>query len=188
MQKPRIASISDIPHLVDLMRDFYAEANYALDSEWARNSFHDLLENPLRGLVWIAFDDDLPVGHIVLTLRHSMEFGGIDGFVDDLFVKRTHRRRGFAKALLEALFSECEHRGVLAVHVETSTTNAGAVALYQSFGMADRKRLLLTRRLAAREETQIDQNMVQPCAGSNGPAVTPAASGPVPPPPGTAGR
>jgi ribosomal protein S18 acetylase RimI-like enzyme len=77
-----------------------------------------------------------------------MEFGGLDAFVDDLFVRPGHRRRGLGRALLEALFGECVRRGVLAVHVETAVENAAARSLYGSFGMLDRKRLLLTASLA----------------------------------------
>jgi GNAT superfamily N-acetyltransferase len=141
------ASSVDIPELVGLMREFYAEADLALDDDWAASSFSALLGDPARGAAWIAKVDNVPAGHAVLTLRHSMEFGGLDAFVDDLFVRPGHRRRGLGRALLTALFDDCRRRGTLAVHVETGEGNAAARALYAGFGMRDRRRLLLTATL-----------------------------------------
>jgi GNAT superfamily N-acetyltransferase len=150
------ASSVDIGALVSLMREFYGEASYALDEDWAAASFSALLGDPSRGMAWIVKVDGEPAGHAVLTLRHSMEFGGLDAFVDDLFVRAKHRRRGLGRALLSALFDECSRRGVLAVHVETGADNVAARALYGSFGMIDRRRLLLTTTLSKRTESPHD--------------------------------
>ena len=149
------AGVADIGTLVSLMREFYAEAEYALDAEWAAGSFSALLGDAPRGAVWIAREDGEAAGYTVLTLRHSMEFGGTDGFVDDLFVRSEHRRCGHGKALLGALFDECRRTGVLAVHVETGRDNGAARALYGEFGLKDRDRLLLTAKLTPRGETPL---------------------------------
>lgn len=149
----RSASPGDIPTLVGMMTEFYAEADYALDAAWAGSSFGALLDDPSRGAVWIGDADGEPAGYAVVTFRHSMEFGGTDAFIDDLFVRSKFRRRGIGKAVLSDAFRSCRERGVLAVHVETSDDNAAAVALYSEFGMLDRRRLLLTRRLTSRDET-----------------------------------
>jgi ribosomal protein S18 acetylase RimI-like enzyme len=151
----RSASPGDIPTLIGMMREFYAEADYALDADWAASSFGALLADPSRGAVWIGAADGEPAGYAVATFRHSMEFGGTDAFIDDLFVHPRFRRRGVGKAVLSEAFRACQERGVLAIHVETSADNAGAVALYGGLGMLDRGRLLLTRRLTSRDETML---------------------------------
>jgi GNAT superfamily N-acetyltransferase len=78
-----------------------------------------------------------------------MEYGGLDGWVDDLFVRPAFRRHGLARAALEALIAECERRGVLALHVEVGRENDAARPLYERFGLAPREddRVTLTRRL-----------------------------------------
>ena len=151
----RAASAVDVPELVAMMREFYAEADYALDEAWAARSFLSLLGDPSRGAAFIASGNEKPLGYAVLTLRHSMEFGGLDGFIDDLFVRKASRRLGVGRAALEALLAECRRRGVLALHVETSDGNPAAVALYERLGMRDRKRLLLTARLTDRRESPL---------------------------------
>jgi GNAT superfamily N-acetyltransferase len=146
----RPATAADIPALVSLMEEFYAEASFPLDRAWAGASFEALFREPSRGAVWLLLDAGRVAGHVVLTTRFSMEHGGLDAFIDDLFVRPAHRRRGLARAGLEALFAECKRRGVLAIHVEVGDRNAPARALYGSFGLAPRTdgRVLLTTTLA----------------------------------------
>ena len=146
----RNATLDDIPVLVDLMQEFYAEANYSLDRRWATASFSALLKDDSRGAVWIVFCDSAPAGYVVLTTRFSMEFGGLDAFIDDLFVRPSYRRRGLGRTVLSALFDECARRKVLAVHVEVGHDNVAAKAVYRSYGLEphDDGRQMLTVRLS----------------------------------------
>jgi len=143
------ATLDDIPILVDLMQEFYAEADYPLDRHWAAASFSALMQEDALGAVWIIFQDSEPAGHIVLTIRFSMEYGGFDAFIDDLFIRPAYRRCGLGRAALRTLFDECERRKVLAIHVEVGHDNVAAKALYQSYGLKpyDEGREMLTARL-----------------------------------------
>jgi GNAT superfamily N-acetyltransferase len=132
----RLASAADIDVLVDLMREFYAEADFPLDAAWAADAFSTLIADPALGAVWIISADDAPIGHVVLTIRYAMEFGGLIGYIDDLFVRKAHRRLGAATAGLEALVAECNRRGCKSIHVEVGPGNVAAVALYRRFGLA----------------------------------------------------
>ena len=135
------ATLEDVPQLVRMMEEFYAEAGFSLDRDWAGDSFSALLADRSRGAIWIVFKDGQPAGYAVLTLRFSMEHGGLDAFIDDLFIRPAHRRRGLGRLALEALFHECRKRGVVAVHVEVGRDNAPAQSLYASYGLARRKDL-----------------------------------------------
>ena len=129
------AGAADIPALIDLMSEFYAESSYALDREWAEASFHRLLADEARGAAWLAWQGAEPAGYVVLTLRHSMEFGGLAGVIDDLYVRPACRRQRVGFALMSTLFEACRGLCVAAVHVEVGPDNVGALALYRSFGL-----------------------------------------------------
>lgn len=131
----RRATCADIPPLVALMQEFYAEAAIPLDPAWATQAFASLLEDPRRGATWLLERDGAPVGHVVLSLRFAMEFGGLLGYVDDLFVRPAARRSGAAAAGLAALMAECRRLGCRALEVEVGADNAGAQALYMRIGM-----------------------------------------------------
>jgi GNAT superfamily N-acetyltransferase len=145
----RNATLDDITALVDMMQEFYAEADYSLDRKWAAASFSALLQDHSLGAAWIIVRDSEPAGYVVLTVRFSMEYGGLDAFVDDLFIRPSYRRRGLGRVALKALFDECERRNVLAVHVEVGHDNVAAKALYLGYGLepGGDGRLMLTVRL-----------------------------------------
>lgn len=129
------AGEGDIPLLVELMRHFYAESNHELDRDCAGESFCRLFRNERLGRAWIARRESEAVGYVVLTLRHSMEFGALSGFIDDLFVLPGARRMGVGSGLLTALFDACRQLEVAAVQVEVGSDNAAAAGLYRKFGL-----------------------------------------------------
>jgi ribosomal protein S18 acetylase RimI-like enzyme len=138
-----------------MMAEFYAEADFHLDREWASASFATLLGGELRGAAWIVFHHCKPAGYAVLTLRHSMEYGGVDGFIDDLYVRQGDRRLGLGQAALDALIAECRRRNVLALHVEVGNSNIAAKALYRRLGLrpSDDARQVLTMRFGPQLDT-----------------------------------
>jgi ribosomal protein S18 acetylase RimI-like enzyme len=77
-----------------------------------------------------------------------MEYGGLRGFVDDLFVRAAFRGRGLAAALAEVR-SAAEAMGVRALLVEVGPENDSARRAYEKIGLADTGRLLLAAPLAA---------------------------------------
>jgi len=129
------AGAADIPALIDLMSEFYAESNYALDRKWAEASFRRLLADETRGAAWLARQGAEPAGHVVLTLRHSMEFGGLAGVIDDLYVRPACRRQRVGFTLMSTLVEACRSLCVAAIHVEVGPDNVEALALYSSFGL-----------------------------------------------------
>jgi ribosomal protein S18 acetylase RimI-like enzyme len=131
----RRATQSDVGALVELMREFYAEASYPLDQEWAQAAFSPLLTHSELGCVWLAECGGVAAGHAVLTLRYTMEHGALSGHIDDLFVKSEFRRRRIACALLSELFDECKRRGCKSIYVEVGDRNVAAIELYRRFGL-----------------------------------------------------
>jgi len=58
---------------------------------------------PPLGALWLAHAGVESVGHAVLSVRYSMEFGGLIGYIHDLYVKPKYRGMGAGSALLAAL-------------------------------------------------------------------------------------
>jgi GNAT superfamily N-acetyltransferase len=145
----RPAELADIPKLIALMTEFYAEAGFALPAAPAERTFERLLGEARLGRVWILECDAQPAGYVVLTVGFSMEYGGLRGFVDDLFVRLPYRRRGLGAAALDEVRRTCAAWGVRALLVEVGPSNETAQRLYRRSGFEDSGRLLLTLPLAA---------------------------------------
>ena len=145
----RPATLHDVQTLVMLMGEFYREGGYDLPVDAARRTFGHLLASPPLGGVWLMEQDGEPAGHVVLTVAFSMEYGGLRGFIDDLFVRPRFRRRGLAAEALAAVVQACRERGVRALFVETSLGNQPAVGAYQGIGLTDTRRMLMALPLEA---------------------------------------
>lgn len=143
----RQASRSDLDTLVALMSDFYAESGFSLDPERAAVAFAGLLEDDRLGRIWIVAGDEGAAGYLVCTLGYSMEYGGHDAFIDDLYVKPGFRGRGLGTLALETARAFCLARGVRAIHLEVDRANAPAQRLYRKLGFRSNDRELLTLRL-----------------------------------------
>ena len=143
----RIARRDDVPTLVALMTEFYDEAGYSLPPEPATRAFLALLDDPRLGRVWLVESGGVPVGHLVLTLGFSMEFGGLRGFIDDFFVRPAARGKGLGAAALAAVKLECTTLGVRALLVETGPSEHPARRLYERAGFQESGRALLSQAL-----------------------------------------
>ena len=142
------ASLNEVHQLVTMMDEFYAEGGYPLNHQRAIAAFTTLLADDRLGYVWFIQADGQDVGYVVLTLGYSMEYGGPNAFVDDLFVRLPFRRAGLATAALTEVRAFCVERGVRAIHVETGQDNTAAQAVYRRVGFTQTDRQLLALRLA----------------------------------------
>lgn len=141
----RPAGPGDTGPVVELMADFYAEDNMPFDRAGAHRAVARLVGEPELGRIWVAGEGDRLVGYAVLTLGFSLEYMGVDGFLDDLYVVPGCRGRGVGTRLLEALTRACPDLEVRALHLEVGRHKTAARDLYSRLGFEDHDRLLMTR-------------------------------------------
>ncbi len=132
----RRATQADVPILISLMADFYAESGYDLDRSLAERAFLALIADERLGRVWLIEAGGESVGHAVVTLRFGMEYAGILACIDDLYVKPQARRQGLASAALSEIRDFCEATGVCAITVEVAHDNGAAQAAYRRLGLS----------------------------------------------------
>lgn len=140
----RPATSGDAEPLLPLIRDYYAEESYPFDESASRKALLGLLEHPEKGRAWLALRDGTVVGYVVLTLGWSLEYRGLDAFVDELYVIPGERGRGVGRKALEALLQACRELGVKALHLEVEKNKPEALALYRRVGFEDHDRRLMT--------------------------------------------
>lgn len=140
----RRVEIDHVAALLDMMQRAHTDAGFAFDREIAKAAFTTLLKDHQRGVAWIALRDLKPQGYIVLTFKLSMESGGFDAFIEDIFVYREARRKGVGSALMSEAMAECRRTGVCAIHVETGASDEAATNFYAACGLKNRERTILT--------------------------------------------
>jgi ribosomal protein S18 acetylase RimI-like enzyme len=143
----RAATDGDVPALLSMMRQLYAEDGGRFDPAPAEKALRGLLGDPSLGAVWIAEDEGGACGYVVMTVGYSLEFHGRDAFVDELFVSRGRRGQGLGAQALALLEGECRARGARALHLEVTPSNDPALGLYRRHGFELRGRSLMTKAI-----------------------------------------
>lgn len=79
--------------------------------------------------VWVAFDDDTPIGCVAYRTRTDDT-----GEVKRLFIRGGYRGKGISKALLAEVKGYAKAQGCNKLFLDTRITLEPAVSLYRSFG------------------------------------------------------
>ena len=134
----RPSTRSDLDEIVELCSKFAAFIEDGRDHapfDTARTSaaLAPLIENDRFGVVLVA-EQHRPrlVGYLVLTWGYSLESGGREALIDEVYVEP--RGLGIGSALVDAAVVECEQRGIRRLFLETEADNDRARALYLRHG------------------------------------------------------
>ncbi len=96
----------------------------------------------------MAARERTPIGYLVLTIGYSLERGGRDAFIDELYVRPQWRGLGLGTLAVATAEVAARRLGVRAVHLEVDTTNERARRLYERIGFAVRQRYhLMTKKI-----------------------------------------
>src|SRR5262245_26499156 len=123
---------TDLDALVPLVREFCEIDGHLYDDGLVRGALVPLLANDLYGVVWIATQEGQLAGYAVVTWGYSLESGGRDALLDELYVRA--RGTGIGRVLMDAMLVDCAARGLRRMFLETEADNGRARAFYQALG------------------------------------------------------
>jgi len=141
----RHALETDCDLLLDMMREYYAYDGHTFDAAKARGALLAFLREPAFGLAWLISENMLPVGYIVLTLGYSLEYLGRDAFIDEFYIRESHRGRGWGSRALALVEQEARQLGVRSIHLEVVRKNTGAKEVYRKNGYLDHEHYLMSK-------------------------------------------
>jgi GNAT superfamily N-acetyltransferase len=144
----KAAGHADVDVLVALRRDFCRHLEIGFDEQPARVALARLLDDHSLGGAWLVVSGGVTVGYVVLIFSYSLEFDGRDAYVDEIYLRESHRGRGLGREAL--LFAEgvCAALGLRALHLGVDRNNVRALTAYLKAGFEDRNHCLLTKRIA----------------------------------------
>lgn len=148
------ATLADAPAVLELMRAFYAEEHLPFDDRTQGRALDVLLADPSLGSVFALCPEkpagDMPpppLGHLVLTRGHSLEFGGAFLLLDELYLTPSIRGRGEGKRALIFAAEYARSAGAQALRLEVAHANSRARRVYENAGFMAETRALMTLRL-----------------------------------------
>lgn len=127
---------ADIDAVVTMMQDFYAIDGYPIDVAVSKGLMHEFIENPALGAGFIIYNDNKPVGYVVLTFVFSFEYKGRIAFLDELFIDSSQRGKGIGKLALDFVTEQAKLHSVKIIYLEVEGHNTIAQKLYLSKGYA----------------------------------------------------
>ncbi len=120
--------------LLSLVAAFHTEAEMASTEESRRAGLEPLLEGIPYGCAYLIGPPRAPIGYMVITITWSLEYGGLDGNIDELYIRPGVRGRGIASEALTALPHALAAGGLRTIHLEVDRNNAAALKLYRRAG------------------------------------------------------
>lgn len=140
------AYAADGAALLAMVRAFHAEDGHPLDAS-SEEAVLRIAAGEELARAWIVRRAAEAVGYLILTLGYSVEYGGRDGFIDDLYLKPEVRGQGVGRALLAFALERAAALGINTLHLEVETGNARAQRLYLDAGFEETGRRLMRRRI-----------------------------------------
>ena len=138
-----LAGPEHLDKLDALVAAFHSEQGIALTPDKRRDGLSPLLEGTPHGVAYLIGPPRAPIGYVIITFGWSVEFGGLDGFIDEIFVRPGVRGRGIATETLQALPRALAGAGLKAMHLEVDRNDEKTQKLYARAGFRTRDRYVL---------------------------------------------
>ena len=138
-----LASAEDMDRLLPMIATYHAGEGIDLDEDQRRAAVLPLLEGSPHGAVWFIGPKMSPVGYVAVSFGWSIELGGMDGFIDEFWIREKVRGRGMGSEALHILLETLKEAGLCALHLEMADGNP-AERIYRRAGFRRRPYALLT--------------------------------------------
>ena len=141
-----LAKPDDFDRLAPLVAAFHDEEGIVMDADTRRNALMPLLEGSPHGAAYLIGPGRAPIGYIVVCFGWSIEFAGMDGFIDEFYIRPGVRGRGIGSEVLRQLPKALASAGMKALHLEVATDNDRAQKLYGRLRFEPRQNYMLMSR------------------------------------------
>lgn len=137
---------ADLAPLEALVRAYYRADGHGFDEQRQPAALRTIAAGSewVRG--WLVTLAGEVIGYFVVTISFSVESGGRDGFLDELYLVPEVRNRGLGRRLLGMIHKEARTLGLNRLYLEVEHHNP-AIRLYRRAGYRDHTRYLMSKDL-----------------------------------------
>lgn len=136
---------ADLPVVVQMMHDFFAEFDYPFDFTVREEQVEQVLAENKYGTIYICQMDNQLIGYQFIANTYSFEFGGKVAYLDEYYIIPAVRKTGKGKQFIQLLQEELKQEGFASLRLEVEDYNEKAIQLYKSTGFtAHQTRFLMT--------------------------------------------
>jgi GNAT superfamily N-acetyltransferase len=126
----RLARPDDLPKLLPLVEAYHDHIGRPSNADHRAAALAPLLEGNPLGVVYLIGPRIAPIGYVVISFGWSVEYGGMIGTVDEVFLRPSVRGRGIGHEVLSELPKALSDAGLKALHVRIPTDDEAAQRFY----------------------------------------------------------
>ena len=142
-----LAKPTDLEKLLEMVAAFHSEEELQSTDDSRRAGIAPLLDGIPHGAAYIIGPARAPLGYIVVTFTWSVEYGGMEGSIDEIYIRPAVRKRGVASEVLNSLPRALAGAGIKVLHLEVDRRSDATQRLYTRAGFAPADRYLLMTKI-----------------------------------------
>ena len=140
------AVAADLPLLEGFVRAYYLEDGHMFREDRQPAALAALVAAEPLCRSWLIRLEARPVGYVVLALTFSVEAGGREACVDELYLVPEVRNQGLGSRVLALVEAEARDLAVQRIFLEIQRGNR-VIELYRRAGYVDHDRFLMSKFL-----------------------------------------
>jgi GNAT superfamily N-acetyltransferase len=141
----RLATSEDYQDLIPLIKEFCEIDNHEFDDTRIKKSLVPLLKDAVLGRVIILEVEGELKGYAVLTWGWSLESGGRESLLDEIYVRE--RNQGWGALLLEKVVATARDNGAQIIFLETELANERVRDFYLRHGFNKEDSIWLSQKV-----------------------------------------
>ena len=130
----RVATVSDLPALLPVFRQFYAHFDFPWDEARKAALLTQFIQQPTLGTLWLAEAEGRVLGYALTPFYFALEFDGPVALLDEFFVVAEARGQHCGSALLRAMAEALGKQGIQRLRLEVDARHPEAQGLYERLG------------------------------------------------------
>lgn len=143
-----LAGIDDRDRVLPLVAALHHETGAHLSPEARAAAILPLLQGTPHGCLYLIGPARAPLGYVVVSFGWCVELGGLDGSIDEIYVRPAVRGRGIAGNVLNKLPNALSKAGVTGLRSSVLRDNQNAQHVFARAGFrSDDDRRILRKSL-----------------------------------------
>ena len=138
---------ADLADLVALARAYYAYDQHDWDGVTQVAALRQLCDGTPYARCFFILLEGARIGYVSASYGFSIEVGGLDFFLDELFLEAAWQGRGLGRQVLALIEDEVRRLGGRRLCLEAELHNPRAAHLYATSGYHEHARRLLSKLL-----------------------------------------
>ncbi len=140
----RLAQVQDKSLLGEMIESYYLYEGHVIDKTKIESSLNSALTQNPHIRIWIIEVGENAVGYMAIAIGFTIEAGGKDGFLDELYLQESYRGLGIGRRAVDFAIQMCPKLGIKRISLEVEPHNERAKRLYINSGFFTHNRILMS--------------------------------------------